>query len=267
MVVLSPVIRLDVRATFDVLKAVPLELVAVRLQDLVLRRTFRFNKLYRDIVSAGGLHSFLDFRGKILLSLIMRDKIVANFDPKKYSMAINSLKPNSYSTVDGETYLGEYSLSSTEIERIHAQNKELVTLCPNHQPIGLVKGCTENQIEYHIKLLKSLGIKDFVFHVGDFFRHGDVYAIRKARSFSSRIRKHARCLILYGMGSQKRLLEFSYADIFVSFKHFVTAKNGLKFVGTKMFKYIGSYEPQIITNNFVEMYKNVKSLDKQVKLS
>jgi len=266
MVVLSPIVKLDAKDTFDVLRVLPIKFVTVRLQDLVLKDTFRFNKTYYDVVSAGGLHNFLDFDGHVLLSLIMKDEIIANFNPEKYAKAINSLIPDFYTTIDGETYMGEYSLSLREIKRIHAENKKLVEFCPKYQPIGLVKGCTENQIEFHVNLLKSLGIKDFVFHVGDFFRHGDVNMIRKARSFSFRIRKHARRLILYGMGSQERLHEFSFANIYVTFNHFVTAKNGMKFVGTKKTKYSGSYDPKIVTNNFVEMYKNVMSLDKQTKL-
>ena len=266
MVILSPIIKLDSRETFDVLRVLPIELAVVRLQDLVLKRTFKFNKTYSDIVSVGGLHKFLGFSGKILLSLIMKDEIIANFNPKKYATAINCLRPNSYTTIDGETYEGEYSLSMKEIERIHAENEELVALCSKYQPIGLVKGCSEKQIDFHINLLRSLGIKDFILHVGDFFRHGDPNMIRRAKIYSCKIRKHARCFILYGMGSQERLLEFSFADIYVSFNHFVTAQNGMKFVGTRKVKYSGGYDPKIITNNFVEMYKNVKLLRKQTKL-
>lgn len=266
MVVLSPIVKLDAKDTFGVLNVLPIDLATVRLQDVVLKGTFRFKKTYREIVSAGGLHDFLKFRGRILLSLIMRDEIIANFSPKKYARAIDSLMPDSYTTIDGETYEGEYSLSLSEIERIHSQNKELVELCPNCQPIGLVKGCSTKQIDYHIMLLKSLGIEDFVIHVGDFFRRGDPGMIRRAKSYSLRARKHAKCLFLYGMGSQKRSLEFSFADVFISFNHFVTARNGMRFVGTKKIKYIGSYNPQIVIDNFVEMYKNMEKLNEQVRL-
>ena len=267
MVQLSPIIKLDARETFDVLKVVPIELAVVRLQDLVLKDSFKFKKTFRKVVSAGGLHNFLGFSGRILLSLVMRDEIVAKYKPERYAIAINYLRPDSYTTIDGETYEGEYSLSWHEIERIHAENKQLITLCPKYEPIGLVKGCSEKQIEYHIGLLKSLGISDFIFHVGDFFRHGRPDMIRRARSYSSKIRKHAECLILYGIASPKRLLEFSFADIYVSFTHFVTARNGMKIVGTNKIKYTGGYDSKIITSNFIEIYKNVKSLNKQTKLT
>lgn len=266
MVTLSPVVKLTDKATFNVLRAVPIELATVRLQDLVSKKSFMFNKTYRDIISSGGLHNFLDFHGRILLSLIMKDEIIANFNPTKYASAINLLCPDLYTTVDGQTYEGEYSLSLKEIKRIHNENKELIDLCPKSKPVGLVKGCSENQIEFHVQLFKSLGIEDYIFHVGDFFRNGDPNMIMKARNLSHAIRKHAKTLILYGMGSQTRLQEFSFADVFISFKHFVTAKNGMRFARTKKTKYVGSYNSEIVTHNFVQMYRNLRSLEGQSKL-
>jgi len=266
MVTLSPVVKLDDKNTFEVIRVVPIELATVRLQDAILKSTFRFKKTFNEIISVGGLHNFLNFQGKILLSFVMRDEIIAKFNPNKYAAVIKSLNPDLYTTIDGETYEGEFSLSLKEIGRIHKQNKELLALCPDYHPVGLVKGCSMKQIDYHIMLLKSLGIVDFIFHTGDFFRHGNPEMISRARNYLIRIRKHARHLYLYGMGSQKRLLEFSFADVYISFKHFVTARNGYRFVGTKTMKYKGSFVPQIVTDNFIEMYKNVKDLDKQVKL-
>jgi len=266
MVILIPIVKLDNRNTLGVIDAVPVKFVAVRLQDLVSKSTFGFNKTFHDIVSAGGLHDFLGFSGSIILSLIMKDEIIENFRPEKYAFGINSLMPDYYITIDGETYDGEYSLSLKEIHRIHKENTELVRTCHSCSPIGLVKGCSEKQIELHIKLLRSLGITDFVFHVGDFFRHGDMDMIHKARSFSRRIRRHTKFLILYGMGSQSKLVEFSFADAYITFNHFVTAMNGMKFAGTKKVKYTGGYSPAIIISNFVEMYKNASSLNKQTKL-
>jgi len=267
MVVLSPIVKLDAKETFDVFRTIPLDFIVVRLQDTISKTTFRFNKTYNDVVSAGGLHNYLDFHGHVLLSLVMRDEIIAHFGPEKYATAINSLRPDSSTTIDGETYEGEYSISLREIERIHRENKELLNLCHGHHFFGLVKGCTENQIDYHIGLLKSLGIEDFIFHIGDFLRHGDPDMIMKTRGFSYRIRKHAKCLILYGLGAQERLAEFAFADIYVSFTHFVTAKNGMKFVGTKKVKYIGSYNRKIVVDNFIQMLKNVESLRKQSRLT
>jgi hypothetical protein len=266
MVSLSPIVRLDDRDTFNVFRVTPVDLVVVRFQDLVSKKTFKLNKTYSDVISSGGLHGFLDFHGNILLSLIMKDELIANMGPEKYAAVINAIRPDSFTTIDGETYDGESAISLREIQRIHAENKELVPLCSSCRPIGLVKGCTKKQVEYHMELLKSLGIEDFVFHVGDFFRKGDPGMIAKARVLSFMVRQQATSLILYGMGSQKRLQHFSYADTYVTFTHFVTAMKGRKFVGTDRVKYYGSYHPQIVVDNFIQIYQNVESLKSQTKL-
>jgi hypothetical protein len=152
------------------------------------------------------------------------------------------------------------------LSRIDKENEELIRLSPKCTFYGLVKGCTQNQIEEHIKRLRALQIDDLVFHIGDYFRNGDPNLIMRARDYATTIRRHARRLILYGMGSQKRMLQFSFADVYVTFNHFVTARNGMQFVGTKRVKYNGSYRPEIVTNNFIQMNKNVKLLEKQTKL-
>jgi len=266
MVILAPIVKLTDKATFDVFKVCSLPLIVVRLQDLVSKRKFKFNSLYHDIVSRGGLHNYLKFDGEILLSLIMKDEMLAHLKASQYAEAINSLLPDFCTTVDGETYEGEYSLSISELSRINKENEELTRLSPKCTLYGLVKGCTQHQIEEHIRHLRALRIDDLVFHVGDYFRNGDPNLIMRARDYSTIIRRHARRLILYGMGSQKRLLEFSFADVYATFNHFVTAKNGMQFVGTKKVKYNGSYRPEIVTSNFLQMNENVRLLVKQTKL-
>jgi len=266
MVILSPIIRLDYRDSFKVLDIIPIPIVTVRLQDLLSERTFTVNKTYRDIVSKGGLHSYLDFEGKILISLIMKDKMIANLDVKTYAKAINSLKPDFFTTLDGETYEGEYCNSWEELNRINSQNQTLLKLCPTSKPIGLVKGCSKKQIESHANFLNSLGIYDLIFHVGDFLRNGDLTMIRKARSYCCTIRKKAQRLFLYGMGAQEKLIEFSFADVFITYNHFVTAINGMQFKKTKKTKYQGKYQPNIMINNFSEMHNNLNRIKYQTRL-
>ena len=63
-----------------------------------------------------------------------------------------------------------------------------------------------------VKLLKSCGIDEFVFHVADFYRNRQPAMRRKSRTLSLAIHKHADKLILYGFGSQRRLQEYSFAE-------------------------------------------------------
>jgi hypothetical protein len=266
MVILAPIVKVTDKTTYGVFKTVSLPLIVVRLQDLVSKTTYKFNKTYYDIVSQGGLHNYLEFNGEIMLSLIMKDKILSQFNSGRYAEVINSLSPDSSTTVDGETYEGEYLCSLGELKRIQKENEQLLKLCPKCAFYGLVKGCSPNQIEKHILQLKALGVDDLIFHIGDYFRNGDPSLIMRARNYAIIIRRHARRLILYGMGSQRRMLQFSFADVYVTFNHFVTAKNGMRYAGTKKVKYIGSYRPEIVISNFLQMLRNMKLLEEQTKL-
>jgi len=68
------------------------------------------------------------------------------------------------------------------------------------------------------------------------------------------------------MGSPRRLIEFSFADVYITFTHFVTARNGMKFCGTKRVNYCGNYTPERMVDNFIEMHKNITSINNQSKL-
>lgn len=262
MVDLIPVIKLDDRSTFGVWNVIPTKTIVVRLQDLVSKRTFKFNNIFHDIKAVGGVHNFLGYERVIILSLIMRDEIIDNFNPDLYSKVINTLKPDFYTTVDGWTYEGTESDSSLQIERCFEQTEALIKLCPDSLPLGLVKGCTEDQIDDHIALLKSIGITDFVFHVGDFSRHGDSKMMWRARKYARKIKRHANSLILYGMGSQTKMAKFSFADSFVTSSHFITANYGMKFVGAKKVGYYGKEKrKEVIKNNVFEMYVNIQKMN------
>lgn len=263
---LFPIIRLDDSSLRDAWRAIPTRFLIVRLQDVITKDSVQFNKTFRDIVKAGSLHNFLGFRGPIILSSIMRDDLISRADIVMYIHAIKSLKPDFFITPDGETYDKETEISQKEIRRALSETNIIIKNCPNTIPIGLVKGCNEFQVECHTRALKEMGIDYFVFHVGDFFRNGDDKMIRKARFLSSKICPYAKRLILYGMGSQKRLLEFSFADAYATFNYFTVAKYGMIYQGTKKIKYIGGYNTSIVKNNLIEMYKNTLSLQKQTRL-
>jgi len=264
MVTLSPILKLDDRKTFGVLGALSLDLVVVRLQDLICKRTFKFNETYRQIVSQQGLHNFLNFNGKILLSLIMKDQIIANLNPERYSEAIHSLKPDSFTTVDGETYEGEFVCSTAELERITKENNKLLDLASDFKPVGLVKGCSEVLIKNHAQQLKSKGIDEYIFHVSDFLRNGGKPdLINKARLYALTIRPFAKNLILYGVGSSKLHNKFSFADKYVTFTHFINATHRKKVVGNKIMTCLNAYNENTITENFINMYYTVESLEKQ----
>ena len=81
-----------------------------------------------------------------------------------YDEVIRTIKPDRITTVDGWTYEGTPIASAKEVNRCLDQTRALLALCPDIKVIGQVKGCTEKQIDDHIAQLKTLGIKDFIFH-------------------------------------------------------------------------------------------------------
>ena len=244
-----------------------IDLIVVRLQDLISKRTYKFNETYNQIIEMQGLHNFLNFKGEILLSLIMKDRIIPNLNPERYSEAIHLLKPNSFTTVDGETYESDFDCARAELERITRENDELLKLAPEFKPVGLVKGCSEKTIENHAKQLKTKGIDELIFHVSDFSRHGKPVMIKRARLYSRKIRPHAKNLMLYGLGSPNLFNQFCFADRYVTLTHYVTAMKGKKFTGCKTMKYSGGCNEEIITKNFDNIHNIIKSMEHQKKLS
>lgn len=266
MVEIYPVIKVNEPSISYIWQGLPLDCLVVRLQDLISPFTFEFNNVFYKIKEANGIHNFLGFNGKIILSLVMKDVFIHQFDEDRYAEVINTLKPDFYTTVDGETYEGEIETSKQEIKRCFIETAKLITLCPNSKPIGQVKGCSKHHLLCHIHLLKSIGINDFIFHVGDFFRNGEPIMRQLAKEYALLIRKYADTLILYGMGSQKRLLEFSFADAYITFNYFVKAINGKKYARVNKMDYLGGYSPSIVKHNLIEMIKNVANIKKQKKL-
>lgn len=266
MVKLYSVIKVNQRGLLKTWQGLPVTCLVVRLQDLVTPRTFRFNKTFYEIKEKGSIHKFLGFDGKIILSLVMRDEIISKFNEVMYSKAINTLMPDFYTTPDGETYDCEEEISWREIKRCIIETSKLIKLCPNSIPLGHVKGCTKTQILTHIRYLKVMGIHDYIFHTGDFFRHGNNIYIQKAKSFVSLIRPYARTLILHGMGSQRRIQEFSFADAYISLNHLVQALRGRRYVGTRTESYEGGFCPEIVRHNLSEMLKNIRKANQQKKL-
>jgi len=273
MVDLAPTLRLDDTSTQTVLPYVKSGIACVRMQDLVTVATGRFNYLFYRIKRAGGVHNFLGFKGIVILSTVMQDPLIKKIDKygaAMYINAINTLKPNYYMTPDGTIYdkVTTDRDALYEISRILILTKVLIRECSGSKPVGLIKGSNEIQVDFHINALKNLGIEDFTFHTGDFFRHGSGTMIKKARMLCSRIRPHAKRLMLYGMGSQRRAIEFSFADVYATQSHFIAAQKHTIYNGCQKVKYNGSYSSSIVEKNFIQLQKNIMSIiSHQTKLT
>lgn len=151
----------------------------------------------------------------------MPDKMIYGFSADSYAEMIDIIRPDYYLTPDGETYLGEVEISGLEINRIKKDTDFLIEECPYSHPIGLIKGCNNQQIDSHTVHLIERGITRFVFHAGDFLCRGTSCATNTAVQFSYTIRKRVPWLCIYGIGAMKSLRSFSFADGYITQSHFV----------------------------------------------
>ena len=259
-----PVVRLDYMKGLNIARAVQSKTILIRAQDLICKETGKFNSTFHKIKSAGGVHKFLNFNGKIILSFVIRDDMIRIFT--NYEVLIKVLKPNTYTTPDGETYEKETDFSLKEIKRITLETIKLIRAFPEIVPIGHVKGCNTQQIKLHLKLLERLGITTFIFHTGDFFRNNSGEMIQKARHYCSLIKKKSNVLFLYGFGSQKKLTEFSFADGYITYKHIITSGNGRVFEGIAKTRFSNKSAEQVAKENLIQMKVNLLNLQKQTKL-
>ncbi len=218
---LIPVIKMSEPKTFRPWEKVDCFAVVIKAEHLLSADGKRTNKFFDKIQSAGGIHSYLEYNGIVILSSIMPDKTIYGFSAEAYAKMIDILKPDFYLTPDGETYLGETEVSSLEINRIVDDTEVLIGSCPNSHPIGLVKGCNIWQIDNHTEQLLELGLSRFVFHAGDYLCRGTSIVTNKAIAFASAIRERVPWLGIYGIGAMKSLKNFSFADGYITQSHFV----------------------------------------------
>ena len=261
-----PLVRLDESKTFDIANALNPQGIFIRFQDLISPVTLKPNGLFHKIVKAGGIHQYLDYNGIVVLSLIMRDTLIWGTHPEEYATIINGINPNAYTTVDGATYGDRESFSKKEIIRITKETIQLIPLCPNILPIGHVKGCNSYQIKVHLEILKRIGIKTFLLHLGDFSRNGNHNEISKGKAFAEIIKREGGRLFIYGLGSKNRFLEFSFADCYVTYGHMVSARMGKIHKGDDPGKYKHKSIKDIATENLRDLYVKLEDLKKQTKL-
>ena len=264
---LAPVIKLGETKTYAPWFESHCLAVTIKAQDIVNSSGRSFKPLFGQIKSAGGIHSYLNFQGNIILSSIMKDKTIRNFTPEMYADLIRTLKPNYYITPDGETYFGEKNLSAYEIKRMIEETYFLLGACTKSKAIGLVKGCNMMQIEWHADKLKSMGISTLAFHAGDFICQGNNRSIHQAAHFAARIRKKASMLIVYGLGASINLGRFSFADGFITQSHFIDAFYGMKILGPRLVPFKEAPTRDIIMQNLRAIEENILKIETQPRLT
>lgn len=262
---LIPVIKLTEKNTHKPWEYINCSSVIVRIQDLITYDGKNYRDLFSAISESGDIHNFLGCKCNVILSTIMRDRTIYGCDIDKYIELINTLKPDYFMTLDGETYEGELNLSALEISRILSESKEIINKCKNSDPIGLIKGSNLNQAKNFADELNNLGIHNMVFHIGDFLHRGNSIKITKARLYAQALRQKCNTLILHGIGSPRYFNMFFYADAFATQSHYINAYHGKRFIGGH---WIGNNIEDTMERKYqsnINIMKNLQAMDSYLK--
>jgi hypothetical protein len=182
--------------------------------------------LFYRIAAKGGFNTANDIDTPIVLSLIMDDSRCSGLSARTVSRLIKGLKPAYCTTMDEATYLRDKSWSIHKLKQIRTKNRQVIKHHPEMKFIGVIKGCTGEQIQEHVSELQSLGIDQFIFHIGDYIAHGNKYELKCSKEFVQTIRRMVPTLYLYGIGSKIMIQTFPYVDGIITLNHIIEPHNG-----------------------------------------
>jgi len=221
-----PVVRLiDERSWFwDEIP--PLPWIVVRLAELVK------DKALMQSVSSRGLHDFLGFDGKILLSTVMEDELLDALTPDDYIGMINDIRPDATMTPDSYTYLDDpLCLSWEQTMKQAASSRAFSEL--DIPVVGIIKGVIWKQIAWSAERAIELGCSSFAIPSRELAEQGLLDGKISAVTNALRKGKEDAQLLLYGLSYplRKSRGEFAYSGL----SWFIGAKKGLYYKGSTSF--------------------------------
>ena len=186
-----------------------------------------FTPLFYRTAAKGGFNAANNIDTPIVLSLIMDNARCSGLSARTVSTLIKGLKPAYCTTMDEATYLRYKRRSLDKLKQIRTKNRHLIQDNPEMKFIGIIKGCTSEQIQEHVSELQDLGIEQFSFHIGDYIAHGSKYELKCAKEFVLTIRNLVPTLYLYGIGSKRMIQSFPYVDGIITLNHIIEPHNGI----------------------------------------
>jgi len=203
----------------------PLPWIVVRLAELVK------NKALMQRISSRGLHDFLGFDGKILLSTVMEDELLDELTPKDYIGMINEIRPDATMTPDSYTYLDdplclswEQTLKQATFSSVYSELDIPV--------VGLIKGVIWKQIAWSAEKAIELGCDSFVIPSRELAELGLLDGVVSAIISVLQKGKGNAQLLLYGLSYPFRSKgKFAYSGL----SWFISAKEGLYYKGNASF--------------------------------
>lgn len=174
--------------------------------------------------SSKGLHDYLDFNGKIFLSMVMPDELIDKLELKDYFRLIEELRPDATIVPDNYTYTDVplYQSWSQTIRLVSFANDFLELNIPL---IGLVKGANLRQMDWVVKKQVEMGYVSFAMPARELFEEERLdeflpYVILTLkRSFK---RRNNFEFLLYGVGVKlwkHRDVSYSNLSWFLRAKH------------------------------------------------
>lgn len=207
-------------------EGVQIPMVFVPLWQLLVNE----NKLLQ--ASNKGLHDYLGFDGKILLSTVMPDELIDRLEVKDYFKLIKDLRPDATMIPDNYTYTDVplYQSWSQTIRLVSFANDFLNLDVPL---IGLVKGANLRQMEWAVRKQVEMGYVSFAMPAKELFEEERLdeflpYVLLTLRRNYKRRTDFE--FLLYGIGQRlERYRDVSFSNLswFLRAKHGEYYWNGL----------------------------------------
>lgn len=187
------------------------------------------NKDKLSEASRSGLHDYLGFSGRILLSTVMPDELIDKLDSDQYFQLIKDLRPDVTMVPDNYTYVDMplYQSWSQTIRLVTFANDFLDLDVP---VIGLVKGAIAQQYVWALRKQVEMGYVSFALPSRELFKQTLLDgAVMSARYVFDRSRPDAE-LLFYGLAYPVRRVKASYSNL----SWFIEANRAHIFRGGKL---------------------------------
>jgi len=203
----------------------PLPWIVVRLAELIK------NKALMQRVSSCGLHDFLGFDGKILLSTVMEDELLDELKPKDYVRMINDIRPDATMTPDSYTYIDDPLCLSWEQTMKQAGSSRAFSEL-DIPVVGLIKGVIWKQIAWSTERAIELDCGSFAIPSRELTELDLLDGVISAIMSVLQKGKRDAQLLLYGLSYPLRKRgEFVYSGL----SWFIGARKGLYYKGNTSF--------------------------------
>ena len=192
--------------------------IIARMAELVKNKSLAWK------VSSQGLHDFLGFEGKILLSTVMEDELLDKLTLKDYAEIVAAARPDATMVPDVYTYLDDPLCLSWQ-QTIKSANLAKAFSGFDVPVVGLVKGAIGKQVAWSTQNIVALGYQTAALPCRELVRLDLLDGMLMGIVGILRKRTREPRLLLYGLsyplGKYQRELSYS------GFSWFINAKRGL----------------------------------------